>query len=74
MAPAAFPDARFVEPWRSRVHLVRAGRPWTRSLLAAIQQFLTGARGPPRPVSDRASTTILFTDIVGSTPPRRRDG
>jgi hypothetical protein len=31
----------------------------------AIQEFLTGARGPVE--SDRVLATVLFTDIVGST-------
>lgn len=34
-------------------------------LLEEIQEFLTGAREPPEP--DRVLTTVLFTDIVGST-------
>jgi class 3 adenylate cyclase len=35
------------------------------TLLEEIQEFLTGVRAPSEP--DRVLTTILFTDIVGST-------
>ena len=35
------------------------------TVLAAIQEFLTGA--PPRPETDRVLATLLFIDIVGST-------
>jgi class 3 adenylate cyclase len=35
------------------------------TLLEEIQEFLTGVRAPSQP--DRVLTTILFTDIVGST-------
>ena len=35
------------------------------ALLEEIQEFLTGVRAPSEP--DRVLTTILFTDIVGST-------
>jgi class 3 adenylate cyclase len=56
------PGASFIElggedhlPWVGDVDAV----------LEQIEQFLTGA--PPRPHVDRVLTTILFTDIVGST-------
>jgi class 3 adenylate cyclase len=35
------------------------------TLLEEIQEFLTGVRAPPEP--DRVLTTIMFTDVVGST-------
>jgi pimeloyl-ACP methyl ester carboxylesterase len=35
------------------------------AVVAEIEEFLTGARGVPH--SDRVLTTVLFTDIVGST-------
>jgi pimeloyl-ACP methyl ester carboxylesterase len=56
------PGARFVA-LAGQDHLVWAGD--QEVLLDEIQQFLTGARGE-RDI-DRALTTILFTDIVGST-------
>ena len=42
--------------------------PWGQNgdeIAAEIQEFLTGARESPRP--DRVLTTVLFTDLVGST-------
>jgi pimeloyl-ACP methyl ester carboxylesterase len=56
------PGARFVA-LAGQDHLVWAGD--QEVLLDEIQQFLTGARGE-RDI-DRVLTTILFTDIVGST-------
>src|SRR5438067_2093811 len=35
------------------------------SIVAEIEEFLTGSRGAPEP--ERALATVLFTDIVGST-------
>jgi pimeloyl-ACP methyl ester carboxylesterase len=32
-----------------------------------VEEFLTGTRPRPRPAGDRVLSTILFTDIVGST-------
>jgi class 3 adenylate cyclase len=40
--------------------------------VAEIQELLTGARGVPEP--DRVLTTVLFTDIVGSTEEAARLG
>jgi pimeloyl-ACP methyl ester carboxylesterase len=37
---------------------------WT-AVLGEIEEFLTGARSEPEP--DRVLTTVMFTDIVGST-------
>jgi class 3 adenylate cyclase len=56
------PGARFVE-LPGEDHL-----PWVGDqggLLDEVQEFLTGAR--PAPEVDRVLTTVLFTDIVGST-------
>ena len=42
--------------------------PWvgdTDSILAEVEEFLTGTR--PSPPSDRVLATVMFTDIVGST-------
>jgi class 3 adenylate cyclase len=42
--------------------------PWAgdaERLLGEVEEFVTGARGLPEP--DRVLTTVLFTDIVGST-------
>jgi class 3 adenylate cyclase len=60
------PDARFVEtpgidnyPWTGD---------WEREvepILEAVEEFLTGSRGSH--VADRVLSTVLFTDIVGST-------
>jgi class 3 adenylate cyclase len=35
------------------------------SLLAEVEEFVTGSRSPPDP--DRVLTTVLFTDVVSST-------
>ncbi len=56
------PDARHVE-LEGIDHLPWAGD-WT-SVLGEIEEFLTGARSAPEP--DRVLTTVMFTDIVGST-------
>ena len=57
------PDARYIE-LPGVDHL-----PWfgdnAREIADAIQEFLTGARGPVE--GDRVLATVLFTDIVGST-------
>jgi class 3 adenylate cyclase len=61
-AASAIPGARFVE--LDGVDHV----PWfgdSGTLVAEIEEFLTGARHAPEP--ERTLTTILFTDIVGST-------
>jgi pimeloyl-ACP methyl ester carboxylesterase len=56
------PDARYVE-LAGTDHLPWAGD-WT-AVLGEIEEFLTGARSEPEP--DRVLTTVMFTDIVGST-------
>lgn len=56
------PGAKFVEI-DSDDHL-----PWlvgAEDILQSVQEFLTGSR--PKTVSDRVLSTIMFTDIVGST-------
>ena len=56
------PGARYVE-FESEDHL-----PWyadTELVAGEIQEFLTGVREPAEP--ERVLTTVLFTDIVGST-------
>ena len=56
------PGARYVE-LRGSTHI-----PWAEGsdeILAEIREFLTGVREAPEP--DRVLTTVLFTDIVGST-------
>jgi pimeloyl-ACP methyl ester carboxylesterase len=56
------PGAKFVEI-DSDDHL-----PWlvgAEDILQSVQEFLTGSR--PKTVSDRILSTIMFTDIVGST-------
>jgi pimeloyl-ACP methyl ester carboxylesterase len=63
------PDARFVEIPGS-AHLLWAGD--QRPLLDEIQEFLTGAR--PAPSYDRVLSTVLFTDIVGSSERARELG
>ena len=56
------PGARYVElPGSTHI-------PWAEGsdeILAEIREFLTGVREAPEP--DRVLTTVLFTDIVGST-------
>ena len=47
--------------------------PWvgdTDAVLGEVEEFLTGARTRPEP--DRVLATVLFTDIVGLDPARRR--
>jgi pimeloyl-ACP methyl ester carboxylesterase len=56
------PDARFVELPGSD-HLMWAGD--AEAILDEIEEFLTGVRRGPTP--DRVLTTVLFTDIAGST-------
>ena len=56
------PDARFVELPGSD-HLMWAGD--AEAILDEIEEFLTGVRRGPAP--DRVLTTVLFTDIAGST-------
>ena len=56
------PDARYVE-LGGIDHLPWAGD-WI-AVLGEIEEFLTGARSAPEP--DRVLTTVMFTDIVGST-------
>lgn len=56
------PDARFVELPGSD-HLMWAGD--AEAILDEIEAFLTGVRRGPAP--DRVLTTVLFTDIAGST-------
>jgi len=56
------PGARFVE-LPGDEHLLWAGD--QDRLLAEIEEFLTGARSAPD--YDRVLSTVLFTDIVGST-------
>jgi class 3 adenylate cyclase/alpha-beta hydrolase superfamily lysophospholipase len=56
------PGARFVE-LPGDEHVIPAGD--VDRLADEIEEFLTGAR--PAPESDRVLTTVLFTDIVGST-------
>jgi class 3 adenylate cyclase len=44
--------------------------PWvgeSEAVLEEIEEFLTGSRGTVRDGSTRAVTTVLFTDLVGST-------
>jgi class 3 adenylate cyclase len=63
------PDARFVElPGADCLYW--AGD--TRQLLDEIEEFLSGRR--PEPSSERVLTTVLFTDIVGSTEQAARVG
>ncbi len=67
------PDARFVEtpgidnyPWTGN---------WEREvepILDAVEEFLTGSRPSHEP--DRVLSTVLFTDIVGSTEEAARIG
>jgi class 3 adenylate cyclase len=56
------PGARYVD-LPGIDHLPWVGEPET--VLGEIEEFLTGIRAGPRP--DRVLTTVLFTDIVGST-------
>ena len=59
------PDARYVE-LPGDVHVPWAGRSSSGDeILEEIREFLTGVREAPEP--DRVLTTVLFTDIVGST-------
>jgi pimeloyl-ACP methyl ester carboxylesterase len=63
------PGARFVE-LPGDEHLLWAGD--QDALLAEIEQFLTGTRSAPD--YDRVLSTVLFTDIVGSTERARELG
>jgi pimeloyl-ACP methyl ester carboxylesterase len=60
---ARIPGARLVE-FPGDTHRI-SGTPETESILGAIEEFVTGER--PAPTIDRVLTTVLFTDIVGST-------
>jgi class 3 adenylate cyclase len=45
--------------------------PWgehANTIVAETEEFLTGARSAPGPEPDRVLATVLFTDVVGSTP------
>ncbi len=59
---AQIPDARYVE-LPGIDHLPWAGD-W-KAVLGEVEEFLTGARSAPE--TDRVLTTVMFTDIVGST-------
>ncbi len=63
------PDARFVE-LPGNEHLLWAGD--QDSLLEEVEEFLTGTRSVAD--SDRVLSTVLFTDIVGSTERARELG
>jgi pimeloyl-ACP methyl ester carboxylesterase len=63
------PEARFVE-LSGDEHLLWAGD--QDALLAEIEEFLTGTRSTPD--YDRVLSTVLFTDIVGSTERARELG
>ncbi len=56
------PDARLVEFEGDDHHFWYQG---SEDWLAAVQEFLTGARAAP--LADRVLATVLFTDIVDST-------
>ena len=60
---ARIPDARLIE-FPGDTHGISAG-PEDDEINGAIQEFVTGVRPGPR--IDRVLTTVLFTDIVGST-------
>ena len=66
---AQIPGARFVE-LPGEEHLLWAGN--QDRLLAEIEEFLTGTRSAPD--YDRVLSTVLFTDIVGSTERARELG
>jgi pimeloyl-ACP methyl ester carboxylesterase len=63
------PDARFVE-LPGDEHVLWAGD--QDGLLAEIEEFLTGTRSAPD--YDRVLSTVMFTDIVGSTERARELG
>jgi class 3 adenylate cyclase len=56
------PGARFIE-YPGDTHAMIAGD--TERILADLEEFATGIR--PAPTSQRVLSTVLFTDIVGST-------
>ena len=60
---AHIPDARYVE-LDGADHFWHVGD--TESILAAIEEFLTGTAPVPA-TAERVLATVLFTDIVGST-------
>ncbi len=59
---SAIPGARFVNLLGADFEVVVGDQD---GLLDEVQEFLTGTR--PAPVADRVLTTVMFTDIVGST-------
>lgn len=63
------PGARYVE-LTGIDHLPWVGE--SEAVLGEIEEFLTGIRAGPRP--DRVLTTVVFTDIVGSTEAASRLG
>jgi class 3 adenylate cyclase len=58
------PGAKYVE-LQGNTHIPWAEAAAADDRLAEIREFLTGVREAPEP--DRVLTTVLFTDIVGST-------
>jgi class 3 adenylate cyclase len=56
------PNAKYVE-LPGNDHLLWVGN--TQRVMEEVEEFLTGSRHAPEP--DRVLTTVLFTDIVGST-------
>jgi pimeloyl-ACP methyl ester carboxylesterase len=66
---AKIPGAKFVE-LPGDAHTLWAGNP--DQVIDEIEEFLTGTRRGPEP--DRVLSTVLFTDIVGSTEQATRLG
>lgn len=64
MMASQMPNARLVE-FGGKGHGYSVTDPADRPIFDAIHEFITGR--PAAPVIDRILTTILFTDIVGST-------
>ena len=60
---ARIPDARLIE-FPGNTHLFGIG-PEDEEINAALEEFVTGER--PVPKIDRVLTTVVFTDVVGST-------
>ena len=66
------PGARWRE-YSSGDHYPTSGGNWD-EICTDIEEFVTGERNSPPPAIERILATVLFTDIVGSTPQAVRMG
>jgi class 3 adenylate cyclase len=60
------PDARLLE-FPGDSHIYYADEPADQAIFDALEEFVTGERPAAQARFDRVLTTVLFTDVVGST-------